>query len=374
MPRLKKKTSNFSADNEFETPMEYHEAVYEELVQNIENAFEKGLIDEDEANEALVQADVDLAIRALIEEGWDEEEATEAVYSELEEVLSEQDDELEYEDEAEEDLDEVYYSHKNSGTAEFNEELGNDFAAAIYELITEEYEDVEAGIMTLAQASGYDPEDIAGLLTGEYVADEAMVDTIAQCFDSTMQEEEMYIALHLLAAEARGEDIEDEGYMPEEDQEEEYDPEMEAAYSQINQLEGKIADFQAQSDLKNELDRLIRLGMDLMENQQKLSPVQFAGLFGDLPDALDNEKVALFSSVCDANQVDVPTELYAMQKCLEFASRCGQILPSGEIVNSDFSLDDGAEEEAEFNAQVDDAVKRNLSMYQSQGFLKADTL
>ena len=374
MPKLRQ----FAADNQFDNPIDYHEAVYDSLIENIEEAYEQGLIDDEQANQAVLQADVDLAVRVLIEEGVNPADAEAAVLAELEEQMAEEYDDEEY-DEAYE-AQEAYqpeYSANNQKSAEFNQEAPNDFAAALMELL-DEYEDPADGLQAIADASGYDPEDVLGLLQGEYVPDESMVDIIASCFETT-QEEDMFIALHLLAAEARGEDLESEedgedtaGYYEDEEAEEEYNPEMEAAYSRIGELEGTIANFAAEQDLKTRLDQMIRFADGLLEDG-KLSPVQFQGLFGNMPDALDNEKVAMFSSVCEANKVDAATELYAMNKCLEFAARCGNTLPSGQVVGSDFVSNEDVEA-AEFAAEVSDTVKRNLSLYQEQGFLNPEKL
>ena len=358
--------NDLAVDQDFQDPKEYHQAVYNTVIQNLNNALETGELNQEEAEAYQIQALAELNVRLLIEDGYSQEDA-EAI------VFGDADEEENYEDATPE---EVTYSENDMNLAQFqaeNNEMLNDFAIALAELIDEEYETPEDGILTIAEATGYEPTDIVELLTGEAVPDETLIDQIAGCFDTVSGDEDTFVALHLLGASARGEDV-----MAEQDEsgegeayDEQYDDapqseELSAAYNTINQLKNRMANFEAQSVLKTQLDQMVRKAEQMVQDF-KLMPVEFNMLFGSVPEALDNEKVAMFSTLCEKQNVSIETELYAMNKCLELAARRGTIMPSGRVVNEEFTQQEVAE--AEFNSNVNEQAKRNLELFKSQGFL-----
>ena len=360
---------DLAVDQDFQDPKEYHQAIFNNVVKNIEAGLESGELTAEEAEAYHLNALAELNIRLLMEDGYSEEDATTIVLGE--------EAEDDYEEEA--TPEQVTYSENDMNLAQFqkeNKETLNDFAIALAELIEEEYETPDDGILTIAETTGYEPNDIIELLTGEAVPDETLVDQIATCFDTVIGDEDTFVALHLLGASARGEDVMDEeaddddeyevegeenGYAPEESQE------LSAAYNTIEQLQGRMAQFEAQSHLKDQLDQLVRKA-ETMVQEFKLMPVEFNMLFGSVPDALDSEKVAMFSTLCDKQGVSIEVELYAMNKCLELAARRGTIMPSGRVVNEEFSQEEVAN--AEFNSNVADQAARNLELFKQQGHLK----
>lgn len=344
------------------SPKEYHQSIYNNLIEDIEAAVQSGELDSEEGEAYKLQALNDLQVRLLVEDGYDQEEAIKYVYGD--------DYETEEEDETE-SVENSNYSENNMATAEFNEENLNDFAVALAELIEEEYETLEDGILTVAEATGYDPDTVVTLLTGEHVPDENLVDDISQCFDYIMGSEEAYVGLQLLAAEARGEDVSeeedeyDQNSVSDSYEENEANPELEAAYSKVDALEGKLAEFQASQVLKNTLDKIIRKAEQLKESH-RLMPVEFNALLGNLPNSLDDEKVASFTAYCQNEQVPIETELYAINKVLEIAAHRGEILPTGVIANPEFTNQET--QEAEFKSEINDAAQRNFELMKKRGF------
>ena len=353
---------NLAVDQDFQDPKEYHQAIYNNVIQNIEAGLQSGELDAEEAESYQIQALAELNVRLLMEDGYSQEEAEGIVFGEAED-----------ENEEEATPEEVTYSENDMNLAQFqqeNSEALNDFAIALAELIEEEYETPEDGILTIADATGYEPEDVVELITGAAVPDETLVDQIAGCFDSVINDEDTFVALHLLGASARGEDVVEEEENYEETEEPEFVPEnteeLSAAYNTIEQLQGRMAQFEAQSVLKDQLDQMVRRAESMVQDF-KLMPVEFNMLFGSVPDAVDSEKIAMFSTLCDKQGVGIEVELYAMNKCLELAERRGTIMPSGRVVNEEFTQEEIAT--AEFNSDVTAQAQRNLELFKQQGHL-----
>lgn len=338
-------------------PKVYHQNIYNETILNIEDAIANGELDEETGEEYKLQALSDLQVRLLIEDGYEEEDAIRYVFGE---------DAFEEDDSVEEEIP-INYSENNMASANFNSENLNNFAIALQELIEEEYETLEDGVLSLSEATGYEPDEVVMLLTGEGVPEEDLVDDIATCFDTIIGDRDAYVTLHLLAGEARGEDmtydIEDEyeegTYDEDYEEENTYDPELEAAYSEVENLKNKVAEFEASQVLGTTLDQLVRRGEQLKADMI-LTPVEFNALFGEVPNALQDEKVAMFTSLCQQSNVSIDTELYAMNKVLELIERRGPLLPNGRIVTEEFNSYD--QEKAEFNADLKDQAARNLEM------------
>ncbi len=342
--------ANNNLDND---PKLYHQAVYNETIQNIEAAIENGELDEETGEEYKLQALGDLQVRLLIEDGYSEEDAENYVFGE---------DAYEEEDSVEEEIP-VNYSENSMASADFNnEETLNNFAVALQELIEEEYETMEDGVLSLAEATGYEPDEVIMLLTGEGVPDEQLVDEIATCFDTVLEDQEAFVALHLLAGEARGEEqmqYEVEDDEDEYEEENSYDPQLEAAYSEVENLKNKVAEFEAGRELNTALDKLVRKA-EQMKEEMILTPVEFNALFGEVPTALQDEKIAMFTGLCQESGVSIATELYAMNKVLEVVQRRGPLLPSGRMVNEEFNQHQ--EQEANFNSDLKGQATRNLEM------------
>ena len=65
---------------------------------------------------------------------------------------------------------------------------GHEFGEATLALMEEEYEDLESALIAMSEASGVDPEYLIGLIEGEYVPTDDLIEAIASVFDTTQEE------------------------------------------------------------------------------------------------------------------------------------------------------------------------------------------
>lgn len=334
-----------------ENPLEYHNLVLQDTLANINTAESKKLMEADQATQLRLQALEDFNARVLEESGYD---------------LDENDDEDE----------ENYSNDMDLATFAANSAVGS----ALVGLIEDEYETAEDGIAALSEATGYDEETILGILSGEYVPDESLIDDIVQVFD---MDEDEYLGLHYLASETRQDDMfglhangseyedDDENYDSDEedndsDDYEEEEGEDSQQYSRINQLEEQLANFQLQKDLSREIDIILRDAESLVETGNLL-PVEYNALFGELPDCLDDEKVALFSNSCESNGIDLETQLYSLRHYLKVAEKRGSLNMFGRIAENQasFSSNQSLQEK-----ELDKKARHTANHYISNGLLK----
>lgn len=258
-------------------------------------------------------------------------------------------DDLVDEDSFEEEDEMMDYS-TGSTLATFS--AGNRFGAALQQLATDEFVDPDEAIYEIAEHTGYEPEYILGLITGEYVPDEELASEIAEVFDTTATDENAYNGLLALGEEARGGD---------EDDNEEGDEETENFSRYLADKDRRIQDLEAEfASAKTE--HLV--SERLMELEQTAScgvregwfpPIAYKEMFAEFNS--DKDKLAAFSSVCQKNQVDLETELYATEKVLSLFERCGQQISFGAAVEeqlSDSEIDelDEVVSQAERNFQL----------------------
>ena len=60
---------------------------------------------------------------------------------------------------------------------------GNDFGNVILDLIEEQYETIEDGILAVAEVSGLDAEQVVGLIEGDYVPTDDLIEAVSYAFD-----------------------------------------------------------------------------------------------------------------------------------------------------------------------------------------------
>jgi len=327
-------------------PIEYHNYILQETLNNIEVAEERQLMEADEATQARQQALGDFNLRVFQELGYD--------------MNGQENTDDEEEQEYSNDMDLATFA---SGSA---------VGSAIVGLIEDEYESPEDGIAALVEATNYDEETILGILSGQFVPDESLINDIVQVFDMHNNE---IIGLHYLASEARQDDMFGLGEYDSEDQEEDEDDESDKdvdeeeeteQYSRISQLEDQLASFQAQKDLKNEIDRILYQAEELVESGH-LMPVEYNALFGELPDCLDDEKVALFSSSCESNQIELETQLYSLQHYLKVAEKRGPLNMFGRIADNSASF---SSSQSQQDKEIEKTARHTAHHYMSNGLIK----
>jgi len=297
------------------TDIQYHMGLYEELIENLDNAVEAGVMDEATAKAHKAQAIIDLNNRLLESENIDEEEL-QAIYGDSE------------------------YSQGDEGVANFS--IGNRFGAALIELGEQAgYDDIKSLVYDIAELTENDPEDIAGLITGDSEPDDNLAIYLARCFEL---DEEYTTDLRLAAMEARGETLEDY-----EDSDEDEDEE-DAEYSQVTELNNRIAEFEQNQQIRDALNELE------LKAKQVMPPSAVKVLFGDFQ--LESDRVAAFSRTADLNGVGVAEELYAMQKTIELFEKSGLNKLAMFQSYSTGTATEVTDEDAEIEAQA----KRNFEL------------
>lgn len=286
--------------------LDYAYDLFRRTVANIEAAVDTGIKTPEEGEALIAQAHEELTIRIGEELGY------------------------EYEDEE----DEAEYSAYD-GLAEF--EVGNDFGAAVLELATAEYEDPVDAILEIAEYTGLEVEDVVGLIEGRFVPTEDLAHAIAEVFENTSSNDNIYEGFMAIAEEVRSDDEVS-------DDEEEDD---EANY-RIAQLENQVAEFQAQTEVTNQLQQLERYAAQGVQDGW-LPPVARDAVMGNFE--TDSDRLAAFSQVCQSNQVDIETELYATQKILETFEKCGPFARFSSVLDNE-KLPQPGSKEAELEKQA----------------------
>ena len=272
------------------------------------------------------------------------EEYAEIVEMEEEELEDDEDDDDDEDYENEEDDMGVRYSRSNSGVAEFRS--ATPFGQMLYQLIDEEYEDLASGIQAISDITGHTPENVGMLIAGQMVPDDTLAIEISQAFDSISEDDDSIMGLRLLAEEDREDAVaEDEDYLDDEDPDEEDDDDEEddeedegddeenySRYDEkdarIRQLEAKFAEAEVEREVSTRLHNLSRQA-EVGFNEGWLPPYVFREIFGGFE--TEGEQLAAFSSVCDTNQVDPETELYAIQHTIGMFERCGGVINFNQL-------------------------------------------
>lgn len=285
---------------------------FEETLARIDEGLESGDIDEDEADELDAQALEDY--QALLAEAMG----------------------VELEDEDYDDDEGDYGDGTDLATFSTSSQLGT----AVLELgQSQGYETVEDLVGDLSEATGYDAEDLAALITGQASLDdfedpELTAHTLAQAFEVTAGDDDAYDGFMNIAAEESGYEIDDSG-----DDEVDYsryrlDLERDR---KIDTLEAQFTAAQEENAISQTLMELTREA-DLGYEEGWLPPAAYKAIVGEFE--MDTDRFAAFSAVCDSNEVDPATELYAMQKQLEVFKRCGPFVKFGATVEEDLSPDE----------------------------------
>jgi len=329
---------------------EYTE-LYSDTVESLEQAYESQEIDEEEF--------ISLKTQTL---------------AELEEALAElrgltlEDLENYNEDDTEE------YS-MNNNYANFST-ASTYLVPAVMGLIDSHYEDRDEAFYDIMDSTGIDEEDLEGFLTGQLEATPDFIDILSGMFEETATDIDSALGLQMMGALDRGdtteEELEESDYEDDEDEDDEYyyeddveeesdEVDAEAVYSYIDprvqELESKMADFELSNELKERLSTIsdyARQGID----ERWLSKAQYDLLIGSFN--RDEDRVAAFSQTAEANNVDLSTQLYAIQFALKAAEKCGDPrINFGSYINeAEFSVN--SEEEELAKLQVEKMIENRL--------------
>jgi len=261
--------------------IEYHNQLFADLVENLQNAVAAGVMLKDEYKQHMTQAYLDLQERIAAELEIDEEDiydvVGEAAYSTGDEV------------------------------AEFS--VGSEYGAALLELgEAAGYDDIEEYLIDLSDALECNPDVLLGIIEGEI----APTDNLSLALSKVLGlDEATENQLLVMGIESRGEDIND--YL---DTNEELDEEdQEADYATYQNSE--FAEFKRNTEIKEALADVAERAYALVE-AGKMTPFAVQSLLGNFS---ANERIAAFSTVCAENEVDPATQLYAMNTVLEIFDR-----------------------------------------------------
>lgn len=299
--------------------IEYHNQLFADLVENLQNAVAAGVMLKDEYKQHMTQAYLDLQERIAAELEIDEEDiydvVGEAAYSTGDEV------------------------------AEFS--VGSEYGAALLELgEAAGYDDIEEYLIDLSDALECNPDVLLGIIEGEI----APTDNLSLALSEVLGlDEATENQLLVMGIESRGEDINDyldtNEELDEEDQEADY-----AAYQN-----SEFAEFKRNTEIKEALADVAERAYALVE-AGKMTPFAVQSLLGNFS---ANERIAAFSTVCAENEVDPATQLYAMNTVLEIFDR----MPAMEM--GFFAEEVLDEEELDEEADLSSIAANYIKKYRS---------
>jgi hypothetical protein len=299
--------------------IEYHNQLFADLVENLQNAVAAGVMLKDEYKQHMTQAYLDLQERIAAELEIDEEDiydvVGEAAYSTGDEV------------------------------AEFS--VGSEYGAALLELgEAAGYDDIEEYLIDLSAALECNPDVLLGIIEGEI----APTDNLSLALSKVLGlDEATENQLLVMGIESRGEDIND--YL---DTNEELDEEdQEADYATYQNSE--FAEFKRNTEIKEALADVAERAYALVE-AGKMTPFAVQSLLGNFS---ANERIAAFSTVCAENEVDPATQLYAMNTVLEIFDR----MPAMEM--GFFAEEVLDEEELDEEADLSSIAANYIKKYRS---------
>jgi hypothetical protein len=317
---MKKNRANFYQDEGYADEFDEVSQLFADTMTRINELEKEGQLSSEEAEDSRLVTREEY--RAALEEMADDEE----------------------DNDEEEDAD---YEH-GGNLAEFH--AGSNFGAALVEVVNE-YENPEDVFVELSERTGYEPEDLLGLVTGENFPDDDLATQIATALDLDDESAEVMLGL---AALDRGEFVDD---YEEEEEEDERDAEYRAAFSALAQRNKQLeAEFAAAQEERELNDLLIGQQLRAQEGVSEgwLPPAIFRAEFGDF--ATDSDRVATFSAVCNGNNVDSETEIYAREKMLAAFERMGPIVNFGRI--ADEELEEYDEDDAVIEAEANRYAKQ----------------
>lgn len=307
--------------------------LYNQTVDNFDAMLEEGVISEDDYIDLKNDALDELNIYMADLEGFD---------------ITEEDD---YEEDDYYEDEENYSMGNDLATFSSGLEPNTRFGAALLELgYASGYEDPTDLIADLAEATGNSEQNIYELLIGEAAPDDNFSFHASELFGL----DEDY-ALDLIAAgyEARGEDFSDVlNEIEEEYANEEY--EEEAVYSRVNELEDELANFKAEQVMKDALNEREAKAQSLVQDG-KMPPIIYEKLFANFNS--DNEKIAAFSQVANANGVSLEAELHSIDKVLDIFDE----MPELGVFTS-YSDSYVTEEEINEEKALQDEAQRRLQL------------
>lgn len=279
--------------------------IYQEAINNIEEAYEQNALSVDEASS--------LKQNAVNEFN--------AYLSELENVEF-----SEYDDVAE-------FNALGTALLEVGEAAGYEF---------EDDEDIENYIYDLSETLGVEPEECFQILTDEDIDDETSYAVLDE--------------LGLIEDEYEDDELEDE-YEDELEEEDYEDPELEEANYRIAELENQMAEFQAQSEVLSLINQQENRALEMVGNGE-LPPIIYQTMFQvNGQDIEDNDKVAAFSALAEANNTNIVEELRSNEKVLKAFEILGQ---NYNALFSNIVEDDISEFEADEDSALESRVKAGI--------------
>lgn len=299
--------------------IEYHNQLFADLVENLQNAVAAGVMLKDEYKQHMTQAYLDLQERIAAELEIDEEDiydvVGEAAYSTGDEV------------------------------AEFS--VGSEYGAALLELgEAAGYDDIEEYLIDLSDALECNPDVLLGIIEGEIAPTDNLSLALSEVLGLNEATENQLLVMGI---ESRGEDIND--YL---DTNEELDEEdQEADYATYQNRE--FAEFKRNTEIKEALADVAERAYALVE-AGKMTPFAVQSLLGNFS---ANERIAAFSTVCAENEVDPATQLYAMNTVLEIFDR----MPAMEM--GFFAEEVLDEEELDEEADLSSIAANYIKKYRS---------
>lgn len=201
------------------------------------------------------------------------------------------------------------------------------------------YTDAETYVNDLASELGISADEVVYLITSEEEPDEELG----------------YAVVSELGL------VEEEGdYYDEEEPEAEYDEEPyveeeESSYSaydpRVDELEAQLAEFQAQNVLKDTLHKLDLRGQELV-NSGDMPPMAYNIVFSKFDS--EDDRIAAFSQVAEANGNTLMEELTAIEKTLEIFGRMrlGEIGLFSQLIE-DESVGEFSQEEAAIDQEAE---------------------
>ena len=302
--------------------IEYHNQLFADLVENLQNAVAAGVMLKDEYKQHMTQAYLDLQERIAAELEIDEEDiydvVGEAAYSAGDEV------------------------------AEFS--VGSEYGAALLELgEAAGYDDIEEYLIDLSDALECNPDVLLGIIEGEIAPTDNLSLAVSEVFRLDEATENQLLVMGI---ESRGEDINDYLDTDEEDEEDEEDDNSVdyAAYQN-----SEFAEFKRNTEIKEALVDVAERTIALVE-AGKMSPHAAENLLGNFS---ASDRIAAFSTVCNQNEVDPATQLYAMNTVLEIFDR----MPAMEMgfFAEEVLDEEELDEEADLNSIAANYIKKYRS-------------
>lgn len=300
--------------------IEYHNQLFADLVENLQNAVKAGVLLKDEYKQHLTQAYIDLQERIAAELEIDEDDISEVV-------------------------GEAAYSSGNE-VAEFS--VGSEYGAALLELgEAAGYDDIEEYLMDLSETLECNPDVLVGIIEGDIAPTDNLSLALAEVFGL---DEDIENQLLVMGIESRGEDIND--YLEDEDDTEE---EVDNSVDYQAYENSEFAEFKRNTEIKEALADVAERANALVE-AGKMTPFAVQALLGNFS---ANERIAAFSTVCNENNVDAATQLYAMNTVLEIFDRM-PAMEMGFFANEVIDAEE-LDEEADLNSIAVNYIKKYRS-------------